>query len=197
MDDKYAVQLQRFALAYLKEYLEPGSYSTLLDKARSLKNHIQKEDWTFVIPRDHPLTFIKNDSNLQIDINCIIEVHKNSIKKYNTELRVLSIEDNPEVIFKFHIDQKDPKLKDHPWYHLQMEDSPRFPFPPMDIILLCEFVLVNFFHKKSEDLRKDSGWRNIVINSQHIFQKEYYHICKNCIDSNPDATLMEHLLNFS
>ena len=157
IDIHYPAELERFANQHLKNYLEPGSYQILIEKARSLRSQLIKGEWKFLIPREHPLTFKKNNSNLKIDIACKIEGLGSNINKHNIELRVWYLEENnPEVKFRFRIDQKDPKLKNHPWHHLQIGDfdDARFPFPPMDVILLCEFVLVNFFHKQSEDLRK-------------------------------------------
>lgn len=197
MDIHYPAELQRFTNQHLKSYLELDSYNILIEKARSLRGQLLKGEWKFLIPREHPLTFKKNNSNLQIDIACKIEGLGSEIKKHNIELRVWLIKnDTRELIFNFRIDRRDSNAKE-PKHHMHIGDfdAPRFPFPPMDIILLCEFVLVNFFHEKSEDLRKDGGWRTIVIKSQHLFQKEYFHMCQNCIINNSDATLMEHLQN--
>ncbi len=113
------------------------------------------------------------------------------------------------VMLRFHIDLKDSGAKiPEPWYHLHTggdsEDSeycwipkeikaPRFPYPPMDLILLCEFVIVNFFPQKSEDLRKNPEWQSLVRKSQEIFQRDYFARCMKCLDSGTD-TLLENLL---
>ena len=200
MDIQYSAHLERFAnQKHLKRYLDPDSCNILLQKARSLRSQLQEGEWKFEIPREHPLTFKKNDSNLQIDITCKIEGNGSDIEKHNIEFRVWSIkEQDREIVFRFHIDQKtkDSKAKE-PWYHLHIGkfDEPRFPFPPMDVILIYEFVLINYFQKDSENLRKDGGWKNLVIHSQDIFQKEYFNVCRNCIENKTDTTLMERLLN--
>lgn len=198
MDIQYSAYLERFAnQQHLKRYLDPDSHNILRQKARSLRSQLREGGWKFEIPREHPLTFKKNDSDLQIDIACKIEGNGSDIEKHNMELRVWSIkEQNREIVFRFRIDQKNSKAKE-PWHHLHIGkfDEPRFPFPPMDVILLCEFVLINYFQKDSEDLRKDGGWKNLVIYSQNIFQKEYFNVCRNCIENNTDTTLIEHLSN--
>jgi hypothetical protein len=76
-------------------------------------------------------------------------------------------------------------------------DEPRFPYPPMDIILLSEFILINYFQEVYEDLRKDGGWKRLIIYSQNMFQREYYETCWNCIENHENTTLMEHLLYHS
>ena len=196
----YSTCLQKFANhRSLKGYLDPDSRNILLQKARSLKEQLRGGGWKFVIPRENPLTFIKNDSNLQINIACEIKGNGSNIEKHNMELQVWSIRADyyrEKKIFEFRIDQKNSTAKE-PWHHLHIGelDEPRFPFPPMDIILLCEFILVNYFPKRSKDLREDLAWKHLVVCSQNMFQKEYFNVCRNCIENKTDTTLMEHLLN--
>ena len=194
MDSHYPAKLQRFANQYLKNYLDPASHHILIDEAKTLERELKKDKWKFLISRDDPITFKNKDSNLQIDIACKIEGSGDHIKKHSVEFWVRSTtDDDPNV--KFHIDQKVPDTQE-PWHHLHMGgfDEPRFPYPPMDIILLSELILINYFQEVSEDLRKDGGWKGLIINSQKIFQKDYYETCWNCIKNNENATLMEHLL---
>jgi hypothetical protein len=198
MDSHYPTQLQRFAnqyfKTYLKKYLDPASYHILIEKTQTFERELKKDKWKFLISRDNPITFKNKDSNLQIDIACKIEGSGDHTKKHSVEIRVWSKrEDDPDV--EFHIDQKVPDTPE-PWHHLQIGgfNEPRFPYPPMDIILLSEFILINYFQEVYEDLRNDGGWKRLIINSQNIFQKEYYETCWNCIKNNENATLMEHLL---
>ena len=194
MDSHYPAQLQRFANQYLNKYLDPASRHILIEKAQRFERDLKKDKWKFIISRDDPITFKNKDSGLQIDIMCKIEGIGNHTEKHNVEFRVRSTtNDEPNV--KFHIDQKVPDTPE-PWHHLHMAGfkEPRFPYPPMDIILLSEFILINYFQEVSEDLRRDRGWKKLIINSQNIFQKEYYETCWNCIKNNENATLMEHLL---
>lgn len=194
MDSHYPAQLQRFANQYLNKYLDPASRHILIEKAQRFERDLKKDKWKFIISRDDPITFKNKDSGLQIDIMCKIEGIGNHTEKHNVEFRVRSTT-NDDPNFKFHIDQKVPDTPE-PWHHLHMAGfkEPRFPYPPMDIILLSEFILINYFQEVSEDLRKDSGWKKIIIKSQNIFQKKYYETCWNCIKNNENATLMEHLL---
>ena len=105
------------------------------------------------------------------------------------------------VILRFHLDRRDPQArKPEPLYHLQVGgiardeencwlhksiDGPRFHHPPMDIVLLCEFILVNLFDKESENLRKKPEWRSLVRKSQDIFQGDYF---TNCVNRLKDTT---------
>lgn len=194
LDHHYSIQLERFALQYLKNYLDSDSHEILLQKARSLKSQIKRGNWIFEIPREHPLIFRNDESDLQINVACKIEGTKDNIDKNNIEFLVRTIS-NDEKIFKFHIDQKDSEAEE-PWNHLHIDefDEPRFPFPPMDVILISEFIFINYFPKQSKILRKDGGWRKLVRNSQTIFQHEYFSVCQDCIEHNKKTTLQEHLL---
>ena len=194
MDSRYPAQLQRFANQYLIKYLDPASRHILIEKAQTFERDLKKDKWKFIISRNDPITFKNKDSNLQIDIACKIEGCGDHTKKHSVEFQVRSTTDDDQNV-KFHIDQKVPDTPE-PWHHLHMGGfkEPRFPCPPMDIILLSEFILINYFQEVSEDLRKDSGWKKIIIKSQNIFQKKYYETCWNCIKNNENATLMEHLL---
>ncbi len=115
------------------------------------------------------------------------------------------------VILRFHFDLREPKVKQpEPLYHLQVGginpmgdencwlpeqiEIPRFPYPPMDIILLCEFVLMNFFPEDYEKLREKPEWRSLVRKSQVLFQKHYFKMCWRCLNRSSDATLMENLV---
>ncbi|MHA1483592.1 MAG: hypothetical protein ACTSQA_09210, partial [Candidatus Heimdallarchaeaceae archaeon] len=194
MDSHYPAQLQQFANQYLKKYLDPASHHILIEKAQTFERELKKDKWKFIISRDDPITFKYKDSNLQIDIACKIEGIGDDTKKHSVEFRVCSKREDKTYV-KFHIDQKVPDTPE-PWHHLHMAGfkEPRFPYPPMDIILLSEFILINYFPTVSEDLRRDRGWKRLIINSQNIFQKEYYETCWNCIENNENTTLMEHLL---
>ena len=195
MDSHYPAQLQRFANQHLKKYLDPASQHILIEEAQTFERELKKDKWKFIISRNDPITFKNKDSNLQIDIACKIEGSGDDTKKHSVEFRVWSKrEDDPDV--KYHIDQKVPDTQE-PWHHLHIGgfDEPRFPYPPMDIILLSEFILINYFQEVYEDLRNDGGWKKLIIYSQTMFQREYYKTCLNCLENNKDVTLMEHLLH--
>jgi hypothetical protein len=114
------------------------------------------------------------------------------------------------VIVRYHFDCRAPNVKEpEPIYHLQVGGNsldeencwfpkhleiPRFHFPPMDIVLLCELVLANFFHQESENLRKTPEWVSLVRKSQYAFQVKYFeqfHLCFN----NDANTLLGHLIS--
>jgi hypothetical protein len=113
------------------------------------------------------------------------------------------------VIVRFHFDCRAANVtKPEPTYHLQVGGNaldeencwfpeqleiPRFHFPPMDIVLLSELVLINFFHQQSENLRKKPEWVSLVRKSQDAFQEGYFGVFHSCFE-NTSNTLLGHLV---
>lgn len=195
MNERYSGNIELLATKHIWRYTECGSKEILIQRARALKNSAKNKNWKFSIPRDHPLTFVNYDTNQMINVSCIIEGKEKEIVKHNMELQVCSYSEKKKI-FEFHIDLKNPEAKvPEPLNHLHVLgfDVPRFPFPPMDIVLLCEFVLINFFPEDSKKLREDPTWKRMVRNSQKIFIEPYFEKCQKCLD-NEKETLMGHLI---
>lgn len=116
------------------------------------------------------------------------------------------------VIMRFHFDLK-PDEANEPIFHFHVGgriyddadkfcwiseriETPRFPYQPMDLILVTEFILRNFFQadEKAQKLLIDPAWRKLVIGSQDCFVKGYY---KNLVNHgfSEDATLLDNLCN--
>lgn len=115
------------------------------------------------------------------------------------------------VIVRYHFDCRAPNVKrmPEPIYHLQVGgdaldeencwfpkhlEIPRFHFPPMDIVLLCELVLANFFHQESENLRKTPEWVSLVRKCQDAFQLKYFEQFNSCFKSGAN-TLLGNLIS--
>jgi len=125
-----------------------------------------------------------------------------------TELKnKIEKEGGRRVMIRFHIDQKASKAPE-PLYHIHMggipEDSenywfpkqikvPRLPYYPLDLILLCEFILVNFFYEDSETLRKKPEWIALVKKSEKLFLRPYLTESIDHID-NSEETLLGSLI---
>lgn len=109
------------------------------------------------------------------------------------------------VLARFHFERRlTETVKPEPIYHLQvggvpLDDEncwfpkqlevPRFYFPPMDVILLCEVILVNFFHEDSRDLREKPEWKRLVMKSQAAFQQSYLNKFCSYVNSTTDTIL--------
>ncbi len=217
----------------IEKFLKGGSKQILIHRAEALKSTIKRgSNWRFSIPIEHPLIFIENNSQLQVDISCELEGRDDTIIKQNIILRLWSLDENlsyreevdstelkvklehniwRRVILRFHFDLKESNGKQlEPKYHFHVGgrcrtndencwlpeqiDIPRFPCPPMDLILICEFLLINFFPKESEQLRKYPEWQSLVRKSQDLFLKPYYEDCKEKYLKDENETLLGNLV---
>ena len=59
----------------------------------------------------------------------------------------------------------------------------------MDIVLICELILVNLFHRNSRDLREKPEWKRLVKRSQYTFQQRYFDRFYSCVNSTTDTIL--------
>lgn len=105
--------------------------------------------------------------------------------------------DKPTIFSSWHFDKNIPSGPPkciHPLYHLHfggksmtgsgysfgdgiLLEAPRIQYPPMDMILLVDFVLRNFYDKNEEpisDILNDSRYKEIVKNSQFRLWRPYY-----------------------
>ncbi len=118
---------------------------------------------------------------------------KRVMSRFHFDIKCTDTRRHLEPFSHFHIggDSEDHEFC---WLHNKIE-SPRFPHPPMDLILLSELILASFFHNESEDLRNDPFWKSMVHFSQEYFLKPYFNECSYVIN-NPDrvhSTLLSHL----
>ncbi len=114
------------------------------------------------------------------------------------------------VISRFHLDLRETNTKKpEPLYHLHFGgrskdedneycwipeklDGPRFCCFPMDLVLLCEFILMNFFPDESKNLRKKPEWKRLVQKSQHLYMRPYVEQLTKFLNNDTD-TLRGHL----
>ena len=111
------------------------------------------------------------------------------------------------VMIRFHLEQKEKNVTlPEPLYHLnfggkQSSDEycwipttirePRFPHPPMDIVLLLEYSLMNYYPNETRDFREKREWIDIVRFSQKLFQEKYFEACRSWLE-NDDNTYLGH-----
>lgn len=121
------------------------------------------------------------------------------------QVRSKFAETGQRVMVRFHFDRRAKHVtRPEPIYHLQVGgvalenencwfpkqlDIPRFHFPPMDIVLLCELVLMNLFHKSSRNLREKPEWKKLVMKSQNAFQGSYFNKFYSYVNSTTNTIL--------
>ncbi len=65
---------------------------------------------------------------------------------------------------------------------------PRFAYPPMDLLLVCQMVAANFFPDEYNNIRKQPAWRRRVINSERLLWKPYYDRCQEYFNGHENAS---------
>ncbi|WOF15979.1 hypothetical protein F1737_04315 [Methanoplanus sp. FWC-SCC4] len=94
----------------------------------------------------------------------------------------------PEPFFHLHFGGKS-NPDDMGWFPVAIKE-PRFPFPPMDILILFEFILFNYFPNESYEYRERPEWKQIIKRSQNLFQYCYFKKCIDFLDAH-NSTLLE------
>lgn len=122
----------------------------------------------------------------------------------------LSKQEWKRVVKRFHIDRRDENTAlPEPLYHLhsggiaeddehfwvpKIIDRPRFHYFPMDLVLLCEFILMNFFPLESKSLREKPEWKSLIRKSQDLYLIPYVQMLSGHLNDSND-TLLGHLTN--
>lgn len=183
-----------------------ASTSLLRISNSSKKKDINK--WSYVIHPCAPLEFkaveIKYlNAFVKPRIYSTIEINSERLDKglppfsrLDCALEVLNEIDN-RLLLRTHIDlanQDGIRIQDGPLHHIQFGGhqpdgnraleiavkEPRWLHPPLDLILLCEVVVANFYPNEWEEIKKDSRWCDLIVDSQ-----------KMCLDP-----FYKHILNF-
>jgi hypothetical protein len=114
------------------------------------------------------------------------------ISRWHMDLREVNTQ-KPEPLYHLHFGGRIEDIE-YCWFPEKLEE-PRFCCFPMDLVLLCEFILVNFFPKESADLRKKPEWKKLVRKSQHLYVNPYFDQLKKFLNNDSD-TLLGHLSTY-
>lgn len=78
---------------------------------------------------------------------------------------------------KFHIQIGGKPDEDELYWHPKKFDLPRIPHHPMELLLTCQFVAINFFPEKYGEIRKDTFWKRELLATQKSVVETYYEQC--------------------
>lgn len=113
-----------------------------------------------------------------------------------------------KILIRQHVDLAnfdDAHVQPGPVFHLQFgghtpgQDrlfevpikEPRWLYFPMDIVLLCEVIVANFYPAQWEKLKKLSGWREPIVASQRFCIEPFVRALSERI-SVSSKTLLDH-----
>lgn len=122
------------------------------------------------------------DSTQIIDLYTKNALTERVMARFHFEEAVL---DTPEPPYHMHIGGL-AKANEFCWLHPKI-DVPRFPFPPMDLVLMCELVGANFYPQTYRKIRNDSTWKGCILKSQDALLRRYFEDC--CKDIGNHQTI--------
>ena len=97
---------------------------------------------------------------------------------------------DPELYYHFHIGGKQGDHENF-WLPFQIRE-PRFPHPPMDLLLVLEFIIRNYvrterINEKLYNLTEDPIWRESIKMSEKIFQQQYFEKSLDVLNNNTNT----------
>jgi hypothetical protein len=110
------------------------------------------------------------------------------------------------VMLRCHFDLANPG-QPGPEYHLQFGGNPRenelcwfpetlrlprLPYPPMDLVLICQLIAANFYWEEYVGFRETAEWINTLRRSQEYLLENHHAGCLSALDQD---LLVDYLWN--
>ena len=177
--------------------ITPNGYSVLAGAARRLGRFKEGTIWQLEIDRSDPISFIeaedKNGRPIFPRIVCegiSVNFHHRSLPPFHAfDIAMEIVDGNEEPVARWHIDlanEKDDGMQSGPLLHIQFGGHvqgfrerdhplkvPRWCHPPLDLILLCEVTVANFYTEFWEKLREDQNWCHAIAVGQKLCYSAY------------------------
>ena len=188
------------------ELIDYSQSNGVVDAASKLKGLGSSKSWRYRLERSKPLILIpvlsaKLNADIYPKIFIEFGVDEALLKEKGFPLNTLNLtleiinESNGNLIHRSHIDlatcNNEGKYQDGPIFHLQFGGKsgakenepdiiklrrPRWLHPPMDLILMTEMLIANFYPEKWSKLKKQDNWVALVAESQILCYKPYFDI---------------------
>ncbi len=210
-------------LLYEKEIITQLGYINLCRVSESLKSYKRSSSWEIVIDREQAIEFDIAENILhEVDpVVPILSCKKISVNLTdpdvlpfeNLDICVLILDLNGEVIARWHFDrandQGQERMQRGPLTHIQFGGRvhgsdrkkdfplkvPRWIHPPLDVILLCEAIVANFYPEKWDIIRENPRWCDAISKSQLICYSAYLN--KMVKHLNTSETTILHAMDAS
>jgi hypothetical protein len=203
-------------LLYKRKLIEPKSLAYIERVCINLKKLGRVKSWEYTIEPAKPIEFIaiKGKKIKQIAPRVYLDVAVKPPKTDNEPpfsrlVTVIEVWDvaNKELQSRWHIDLanrfEEGTYQAGPLFHLQggghqpqgdrakdlKVSIPRFPTPPLELILTCELIIANFYPEQWETLKRQRGWLELIQTAQHLCYTVYFQRVQNCL------TAQQSLLN--
>lgn len=192
------------------------SDSVFYDLARILGTN-DNQQWEYATEEARPIEFtpIRNNqvgADIRPRIYAAISVQKSEsggVRFKRLDLAVVIVNDEGNVLIKHHIDlanAKEDGFQEGPIFHLQFGGhtpkssrgfevpikEPRWLCIPLDLVLLCEVIVANFYPDAWESLKGQPGWYEPIIASQGFCMAPFVNELHKKL-SVSSRTLTDHL----
>jgi len=186
----------------------------ILEAASRLRGVGSGKAWHYRIERSKPLVLTPvSSARLNADISPIVfidievdeallEEKRFPFKTLNLTLEIIN-KSNGRLIYRSHIDlathNEEGKYQAGPIFHLQFGGKsgakesepdifklrrPRWLHPPMDLILMTEMLIANFYPEQWDKLKKQGDWISLVTDSQKLCYKPLFDIANENIEKD-------------
>lgn len=191
--------------------IESSSVSSVSNVMTQLKRIGDKRSWNYSIDASSPIIFKavlhdKIGKHIKPKIYMDVEVDEKLIDKkippFSKLTSVLEVITDSNILQRFHIDLSSKKIdktyQKAPLFHLQAGghsplgdrnaefklSEPRLLHPPMDVVLLSEVIVANFYPNEWKRIKSQPGWSGIICDSQKLCYSFYFEVAKKCLDSS-------------
>lgn len=191
-------------------------YSSLIDIQSQLKVFKSKSSWFTSIDLERPIEFELVDGIIKEKepVSIILSSEQISIDLsqdfpfLSLDICVVIRDTDEKPVSRWHFDlanQKDEGvMQPGPLTHLQYGGHnsgnrdydhplkvPRWCHPPMDIILLCEAIVANFFPEKWDIIKDNPSWCHAIAESQKICYSAYLYKMIRSLNLSSTTILQE------
>lgn len=186
----------------------------IMETASRLKKFGSDKAWHYRIERSKPLILKSvTSARLNAEISPIvfidIEVDEAFVEKKGFPFKTLNLtleiinESNGRLIHRSHIDlathNEEGQYQDGPIFHLQFGGKsggkqrdlnvfklrrPRWLHPPMDLILMTEMLIANFYPEQWGKLRNQPAWKALITDSQMLCYKPFFDVAIENIEND-------------
>lgn len=193
---------------YNEKVIEPESLAYIEPICVNLRQLGRVKSWEYKIEHATPIYFvpIKGKKLKQVAPLVYLDVAVKPPKTDNEPpfsrlVTVIEVWDvaNKELQSRWHIDLanrfEEASYQAGPLFHLQggghqpqgnrakdlKVSLPRFPTPPMELILTCELIMANFYPEQWESLKRQRGWLELIQIAQHLCYTVYFQRVQNSL----------------
>ncbi|MDO7226654.1 hypothetical protein Q5M53_10410 [Acinetobacter baumannii] len=181
------------------EVITEAGYLSLMDVTQQLRRFKNNSAWQISIERETPVEFELVDKiyketepvTIELSSECISVDFEKTFPFINLDICIVIKNLDEEPVSRWHFDLANKKesgmMQSGPLTHVQYGGHnpgfrhldhalkvPRLNHPPMDIVLLCEVVVSNFFPSKWDLIRENPSWCDAVSTCQRICYSDYF-----------------------